>query len=229
MGQHLSLRGPIHNSQTATPAQIPFPTTLCDTQVLFNGVPAPLYLVSPTQINFYIPMGAPTSGLADVQVVRQSTGQVLGATYIHMNTVAPALFMPGNAIGTSRQAVAINYADGTVNSPTNPAARGSYVELFGTGQGFIAGAPGSPGSSLPDGTPAPLSPLFYSADTPRVFLGADYLDCAGCLQGNGQVQFSGLAPGLMGVWQINIQIPPNVMSPSRRCWSSNWTARLAQV
>jgi uncharacterized protein (TIGR03437 family) len=36
------------------------------------------------------------------------------------------------------------------------------------------------------------------------------MDCAGCLQGNGQLQFSGLAPGLLGVWQINIQIPPNV-------------------
>jgi hypothetical protein len=52
--------------------------------------------------------------------------------------------------------------------------------------------------------------LFYSADTPRVFLGSDFLDCAGCLQGNGVIQFSGLAPGLLGVWQINIQIPPNV-------------------
>jgi uncharacterized protein (TIGR03437 family) len=202
--------GQFTSSQTATAAQIPFPTTLLDTQVLFNGVPAPLYFVASGQINFYIPMGAPTNGLADVQVVRPSTGQVLGATYIYMNNVAPALFMPGNAIGTSRQAVAINYADGTVNSAAHPAARGSYVELFGTGQGFIAGAPGSAGSSLPDGTPAPLSPLFNSADTPRVFLGADYLDCAGCLQGNGQLQFSGLAPGLLGVWQINIQIPPNV-------------------
>jgi uncharacterized protein (TIGR03437 family) len=203
--------GQLTNNQTATSGgQIPFPITLVDTQVLFNGTPAPLYLVSPTQINYYIPMGAPTSGLADVEVVRQSTGQVVGATYLSMNSVAPALFMPGNASGTTRQAVAINYADGTVNSSAHPAARGSYVELFGTGQGFIAGAPGSPGSSLPDGTPTPFPPFFYSADTPRVFLGADWLDCAGCQQGNGVIQFSGLAPGMVGVWQINIQIPPNV-------------------
>ena len=202
--------GQFTTSPAATATQIPFPLTLLDTQVLFNGTPAPLYFVASGQINFYVPMGAPTNGLADVQVIRLSTGQVLGATYIYMNNVAPALFMPGNAAGTSRQAVAINYADGTVNSPTHPAARGTYVELFGTGQGFIAGAPGSPGSGLPDGTPTPLSPLFYSADTPRVFLGSDFLDCAGCLQGNGVIQFSGLAPGLLGVWQINIQIPPNV-------------------
>jgi len=199
------------NGQTASSgAQIPFPTTLADTQVLFNGAPAPLSMVSPTQINFYTPMSAPTSGLADVQVVRQSTGQVLGATYLFMNTVAPALFIDLKSSGTSRQALVINHDDGTVNTSTNPAKRGSYVELYGTGQGFIAGAPGSPGSALPDGTPAPSSPLFWTADTPRVFLGAAWLDDTGSLQGSGKIQFSGLAPGLVGVWQINIQIPANV-------------------
>jgi uncharacterized protein (TIGR03437 family) len=200
------------DNQTANSiGQAPLPITLVDTQVLFNGTPAPLYLVSPTQINFYIPMSAPTSGFADVQVVRKSTGQVLGATYLPMTTVAPALFIDLKTSGASRQALVINHDDGTVNSSTNPAKRGSYVELYGTGQGFIAGAPGAPGSPLPDGTPTPLSPLFYTTDTPRVFLGADWLDCgATCPQGAGQIQFSGLAPGLVGVWQINIQIPPNV-------------------
>jgi uncharacterized protein (TIGR03437 family) len=187
------------------------PTNLADTQVLFNGAPAPLYLVSPTQINFYVPMGAPTSGFADVQVIRQSTGQVLGATYLAMNTVAPALFIGPNTSGTIRQAVAINHDDGTVNTSTNPAKRGSYVELYGTGQGFVAGAPGAPGSSLADGTPTPTSQLFPTAETPRVFIGADWLDCGPtCAQGAGKVQFSGLAPGLVGVWQVNIPIPPNI-------------------
>jgi uncharacterized protein (TIGR03437 family) len=195
---------------TTSGGQIPFPTTLADTQVLFNGVAAPMSYVSPGQINFYTPMAAPTGVLADVQVVRQSTGQVLGATYLPMNTVAPALFLPGNASGATRQVLAINHADGTTNSSTNPAARGSYVELYGTGQGFIAGAPGAPGSSLPDGTPTPFSPLFFTTDTPRVFLGAAWLDDAGSLQGPGNIEFSGLAPGLVGVWQINIQIPANV-------------------
>jgi uncharacterized protein (TIGR03437 family) len=196
---------------TTSGGQIPFPTTLLDTQVLFNGAPAPLSYVSSGQINFYTPMGAPTSGYADVEVVRQSTGQVLGATYLQLNTVAPGLFINLNSSGLSRQALAINHDDGTINSSTNPAKRGSYVELYGTGQGFIAGTPGSPGSSLPDGTPTPYPPLFYTTAATRVFLGADWLDCgATCPQGAGQVQFSGLAPGMVGVWQVNIQIPSNV-------------------
>jgi uncharacterized protein (TIGR03437 family) len=203
--------GQLTNGQSANSGgQIPFPTTLVDTEVLFNGVAAPMSYVAPGQINFYIPMGAPTNVLADVQVVRQSTGQVLGATYLPMNTVAPALFIDLKSSGTSRQALVINHDDGTVNSSTNPAKRGSYVELYGTGQGFIAGAPGTPGSPYPDGTPTPFSPLFWTADTPRVFLGAAYLGDTGSLQGPGGIQFSGLAPGLVGVWQINIQIPPNV-------------------
>jgi len=36
----------------------PLPQTLADTQVLFNGQPTPLYYVSPTQINFVVPMGS---------------------------------------------------------------------------------------------------------------------------------------------------------------------------
>jgi uncharacterized protein (TIGR03437 family) len=203
--------GQFISGQPASPGgQIPFPSTLADTQVLFNGTPAPLSYVGPTLVDFYVPMSAPTSGFADVQVVRKSTGQVLGATYLRMQVVAPAMFTSGNKNGNNWQVAAINHDDGTVNSSTNPAKRGSYVELYGTGQGFIAGAPGSPGSSLPDGTPTPLSPLLYTTQELHVYLGSGYLGDAGAAQGAGQVQFSGLAPGLVGVWQINIQIPPNI-------------------
>ena len=48
-------------------------TTLAGTQVLVNNVPAPLYFVSPGQINFQIPYGASTSQLSTVQVVSGST------------------------------------------------------------------------------------------------------------------------------------------------------------
>ena len=54
--------------------------------------------------------------------------------------------------GKNRQAALIN-ADGTVNSPTNRAARGTYVSLYATGQGFVPGAP--PDGELVTGTFAP--------------------------------------------------------------------------
>ena len=41
---------------------VPLPTSLGGVQVLVNGMPAPLYYVSPGQINFQIPYEAPLLG-----------------------------------------------------------------------------------------------------------------------------------------------------------------------
>src|ERR1039457_6421966 len=89
--------------------QIPLPTTIANIQVLFDGVAAPLYMVSPSQINFYVPMGARTTGFANVQVVNTSTGQVYGAGLVAMNSVSPGLFTnPFAATGSLRQAAVID-------------------------------------------------------------------------------------------------------------------------
>jgi uncharacterized protein (TIGR03437 family) len=62
------------------------------------------------------------------------------------------------------------------------------VQLFATGAGSIPNAP-------PDGTPA--SGLTHTPAPPRViFNGRDT-----------EVQYSGLAPGLLGVWQLNVRVP----------------------
>ena len=190
------------------PNPVPFPTVLGDTQVLFNGQPAPVKYVSPGQINFIVPMNAPTSGTADVQVVRQSTGQILTDGLVAMNTVSPAVFAGGPvncslAGGKCRQAAVVNAADGTVNGPNNPAAAGSYISIYATGQGFVQGAP-------PDGD-IPRSGLVQTSTLPKVFINACYVDDASCTGETGveNVQFSGLSPQFPGVWQINVRIPKN--------------------
>jgi uncharacterized protein (TIGR03437 family) len=189
------------------PNPVPYPTVLADTQVLFNGQPAPLLLVSPGQINFMIPMSAPTSGTADVQVVRQSTGQILTDGLVPMNTVSPAIFTGGLsncslAGGKCKQAAVVN-GDGTVNSPTSPAAAGSYISIYATGQGFVQGAPA-------DGD-IPRGGLVNTSVVPRVFINACYVDDSACTHETGvdTVQFSGLSPQFPGVWQINVRIPKN--------------------
>ena len=154
------------------PNPVPYPTLLADTQVLFNGQPAPLLLVSPGQINFMIPMSAPTSGTADVQVVRQSTGQILTDGLVSMNSVSPAIFAGGQANcslagGKCRQAAVVNDADGTVNGPNNPAAAGSYISIYATGQGFVQGAPA-------DGD-IPRGGLVSTSTLPKVWINACYV------------------------------------------------------
>jgi uncharacterized protein (TIGR03437 family) len=90
---------------------------------------------------------------------------------------APGIFLAANA-------------DFRLNSPAQPAQRGEVLHIFGTGQGAVTPA-------VDDGVPAPALPLSKSVATPKVSLGAQQL----------AVLFSGLAPGIAGLWQIDVMIP----------------------
>jgi uncharacterized protein (TIGR03437 family) len=188
-------------SSTATPSVIaagtgnftalPLPTVLGDTQVLVNNTPAPLFFVSPGQINMVLPNELPTGGTANLAAVRQSTGQIYGSAELQLASADPAMFTMNQA-GTG-QIAAINFVDGTVNSPSNPVARGQVIELYGTGVGPIPGAP-------PDGQAS--SDAVLAPTLPQIVLGTSttFLPSSNIL-------YSGLAPGLVGVWQINLMIP----------------------
>jgi uncharacterized protein (TIGR03437 family) len=143
------------------------PTELADIQVFVDGTAAPVYFVSPGQINIMAPTSAPVSGTAEFEVVRKSTSQVLASGPVPMNVAAPALFT-ANANGTG-QVMALNQ-DNTVNSPSNAESRGRIIQLFATGQGAVAGAP-------PDGEPA--QGLTSTSEVPRVIVGNCFVDDCG--------------------------------------------------
>jgi uncharacterized protein (TIGR03437 family) len=179
--------------QATKASALPLPTTLNGIQVLFNGAPAPLFYADPNQINFQVPMGAPQSGLQDIQVMDVATGRVLGDTTIVMQPSVPGIFTQGgNGIGG---AAALNQ-DNTPNGQTNPAVQGSVIQIFATGQGFVSGAPAD--GTAPGGqVPTPLNPT--------IIMGTGLVP-------EEDIQYSGLAPGLVGVWQINIKIPDTVIT-----------------
>jgi len=179
--------------QASQASSLPLPTVLGGLQVLLSGAPVPLFYAGLNQINFQVPMAAPQSGTADLQVLEAATGRLLGDTTVSMAPTVPGLFtQTGNGIGT---AAALNQ-DNTVNGPNNQAAQGTVIQLFGTGQGFIAGAPA-------DGT-ASSGPL-PTAQAPTVIMGTGFVPAA-------NIQYAGLAPGLAGVWQINVLIPDTVIT-----------------
>lgn len=181
-----SLFGNDTKSYTDLPNPTPLPTVLADIQVLVNGTPAPLFYVSPGQINFRVPTNAPTSGTAEFQVIRASTSQILGSFPVQMDVAAPGIFNIG---GT--QAAVINQ-DGTINGQRNPAPIGSIISIYATGPGVIPGEP-------PDGAPA--SGAISTDVKPDILIG----DVQFVPPEN--VTYSGLAPGFVGVWQINVKIP----------------------
>lgn len=174
-------------------ASLPLPTQLNGVEVLFNGSPVPLFYAGPTQINFQVPIGAPQSGTADLQVVQSSTGLILGDITVAMTPTLPGIFT--QAANGSGSAIATN-EDGTLNTQTNPAIAGHIITLYCTGQGFIAGAPA-------DGTVS--GKALQTAQPPLVFVGSQ-------VQTGSAITYSGLAPTLVGVWQINVMIPANAIT-----------------
>jgi uncharacterized protein (TIGR03437 family) len=177
--------------QTTGSSGLPLPTTLGDVQVFVAGVAAPLLYVSPSQINFQVPSATPL-GNQEIQVQRASTGQVLSSWIFRFDSVSPGLFT-ANATGTGQ--LAATNQDNTVNDGGHPAKAGSIITLYGTGQGLVSGLP-------PDGQPNP-SGAFSTDQKPKVFINDNFVP-------DSDVQYSGLAPGFVGLWQINVKIPANV-------------------
>jgi len=178
---------------TAASSTVPLPTVLADTQALVNGSPIPLYYVSPGQINLQLPSALPGGGTADLRIVRQSTGQIYAGAELQLASADPGIFTSNGSGGGP--AVAVNFVDGSLNSASNPVARGQYLILYATGQGPVTNGP-------PDGSAA-TGPT-PTTSVPQVLLGNS---TTGVLLDSSNIQYSGLAPALVGIWQLNILIP----------------------
>lgn len=173
------------------PNPIPLPRELADIEVLINESPVPLYFVSPGQINYYVPMNLPAGQQAEFLVQNKSNGRILASGVLDVAEATPGFFTTTqNGQG---QIAALN-EDNTVNSPTNAVERGKVIQLFATGQGFVPNAP-------QDGAP-PTGPL-PTSELPRVLINTAFV-------ADSDILYSGLAPGLVGVWQINVRIPMSV-------------------
>ena len=178
-------------SQSAT--SLPLPTQLNGIEVLFNQAPVPLFYAGTDQINFEVPNLAPQSGTADLQVLEVATGRILGDTTVGMTTALPGLFT--QAANGSGALIAANQ-DGTLNTQMNPAVAGQFITLYGTGEGFIPGGP-------PDGAAA--TQAISSPRAPTVFISPHTIT-------GSAIEYAGIAPGQVGVWQINVMIPSDVVT-----------------
>jgi uncharacterized protein (TIGR03437 family) len=190
-GEVVTLRGKGIGPQTGVNAQVGangFPTELAGVQVFFGNEAAPLLYVQSEQINAVAPWdtgsGSPDPGIP-VQV-NYNGASISGS--VLLNQAAPGIFLAND----STQLAAVTNADGTPNSPTNPAKRGSVVTFYGTG----GGAMNPPGV---DGGIWPASPLAQFTLMP-VSVQINYVDAV--------VTYAGSAPGsISGVFQINVQVP----------------------
>lgn len=176
---------------------LPLPRTLGGTVLSFGyNVQSPLFFVSPSQVNFQVPYYPGLKGRTTVPITISHAGQST-TTKLTMQPYAPAIFTT-NGQGTGQASALIagttSVAAGLGVFPgSRPARRGEYIALFATGLGDCDNAPNL-------GVASPTDPLAVTLQIPTVTLGGIALDSA-------DVLFSGLAPGLVGVNQINFQIP----------------------
>lgn len=165
------------------------PTVLPGTgvRVLVSGIPASIYYVSPTQINFLVPSNL-LPGPADIQVVLDALAGP--DVSVQIAATAPALFQldQQNAIATR--------PDGSLITPDNPASPGGVIVLYATGLGQT------------------VPPLSYG-EVPTTAMPIQQLSSlqillAGVAVDSTAILYAGVAPGFAGLYQINLRLPDSV-------------------
>ena len=170
-----------------TPAGL-FDTTLAETKVTLDNLPAPLIYVSATQVSAIVPYAV--AGKATTQLQLDYRGIKSNVLSLAVAPAAPGMF---SLDSTGKGPGAILNQDMSVNSVSNPASRGGIVVLYVTGEGQTR-PPGVDGKLTGGELPKPVLPVSV-----RI----------GGLEA--EMFYAGGAPGLVaGLLQVNARVPEGV-------------------
>ena len=186
-GELLTLFGANLAAGLQVASTIPFPTTLGKVQVMINNVPAPIYYVSPTQLAVVVPYGV-TGTIAKLQVLNDNVPSNAVTEWIG-NTAPGVLTQLQNGLGYGD----VVHLDGTLVNDKSPAKIGETVSVYLTGLGAVNPA-------IADGDAGPVNPLANATNPITAFIGGT----------EAKVGYSGLAPQLAGLYQINLTVPDGV-------------------
>jgi uncharacterized protein (TIGR03437 family) len=191
-GQNLT---PLSLGATGTP----LPLSLGGVGVFVNGAASPMFYASPGQINFQVPWELAGKPNADLDVA--IPGFQESTVKLNLTTYSPGIFTStgdpgGQAIATVANTTTLVAPSGTAPG-SRPAARGEYLTVYCTGLGPVNNQPAT-------GSVSPSNPVASTTAQPTVTIGGQ----------SANVIFSGLAPGLIGVYQVNVQVPASTASGS---------------
>lgn len=193
-GSYITLFGTGLSDDTGVANTVSLPLSIHNVSVSFDvpsaniSVPGRLYYVSPTQVNVFVPWELAGQSSAVIKVnISETTGQ----TYtLPLTTYSPAFFAYSQG---GQELLAALDTGNKVITPGNAAVRGQVVELFANGLGPVTNQPAT-------GDPAPSATLSKTQATPTVTIGG----------ADATVEFSGLAPGFAGLYQLNVVVPPGI-------------------
>src|SRR5216684_118868 len=160
---------------------LPLPTVLGPVSVTVNGRNAPLLYVNATQVNFQVPW---ETELGNAMIFVTVNGLMSNSVSAPVLTAAPSLFVipPSRAV--------VQNSDSSLNGPDNPAKAGSTITAYLTGSGPVSPA-------VANGAAAPASPPATVTLDKSATIGTT----------SATVSFAGLAPGFVGLVQMNIVVP----------------------
>jgi uncharacterized protein (TIGR03437 family) len=169
-------------------AEMPLPTALADSCLTVNGFPVPILFVSPNQINAQMPFET----VGNVSMILRTPGGSSDTYNVQVLPGAPGVFRSGVAGPVNDVPTIIRNSNGELVTDSDPVHRNDVLVIFLTGLGLTSPA-------VATGMPAPIAPLAVALTKPKVTIGG--MDLA--------LSYYGLAPGLVGVNQINVKVPAN--------------------
>lgn len=169
--------------------QVPLPTVLGESCLTINGQPVPVMYVSPRQINAQLPFAIDGS----TQLVLRTPGGVSDSFNVTILPAAPSVFRNSTAGPETDVATVVRTSSGLLATPSNPVHRGDVLAIYATGLGRTTPA-------VETGVPAPMEPLAATLIPPVVTVGGIPVE----------VLYSGLTPGEIGVYQINVRVNDRV-------------------
>jgi uncharacterized protein (TIGR03437 family) len=177
-------------------AGLPLSSTLQGATVVIAGEPSPMFYASSGQLNAAIPFDITPNTSQQVLVTRDTTISV--PMSVDVAPAQPAVFLAPAADAPNQGAI---FAVRTTSSgqtsflagPSSPATAGDTLVIYCDGLGGV-------NKTIATGAGSPGSPAANTNALPQVTVGGVA----------SSVAFSGLTPGLVGVYQINALVPTGV-------------------
>jgi uncharacterized protein (TIGR03437 family) len=188
-GSLVSLFGSNLSPVNQATSVFPLPTALGESCLTVNGQPVPMLFVSPTQINAQLPYQIE----GNVTLILRTPGGVSDNFNLTLLPAAPSIFRTAVAGFESGVPAIVRARNQELVTLSNPIRREDTITIYLTGLGNTLPA-------VEAGSPASSSPSPVAVISPSVQLGGEALN----------IEFAGLAPGQVGVYQINAFVPRNV-------------------
>jgi uncharacterized protein (TIGR03437 family) len=160
-------------------------------EITVHDQPAPVVRVEPQRVVFQIPWAAlPNPGVTSVPLgIRKPDSPSWSGDkwYVILQALSPRLL------------ASVHQDFSALITAQQPAQAGEIIHFFGAGFGPVT-------PPVPDGVPAPIAPLSRTLSA----VTCDILNNAGTNTGPADVLFAGLAPAMLGIYQLDVRLPDHL-------------------